>query len=518
MNINEKNDTINSTNVNYSASVASADTIKMHGSAVKEHFVAYSGVDRVTGKQFAKGLKSISLSRVNKKYRVTNIKQQAGFSAEVKTQARENAERILSRKTTRITRTDDMSKQINGRGGTIGGINEQLYDIAEVDRNGIYIQGSGRQLKFVGGDSKACTTKLLSKAYDKYRESEVMLEVPSDFYDDICKELERKSSLLKKQIASGKNRNNHTQKEQLKRIQKTQELLKRGKLSNKEAIEARLHPKFSTAKDIAKISNKSGIQSAQNAAIIGGGISAIQNITSAIQGDKLLVNALFDTATDTTKAAVTGYIVGYGGAALKGALENAPKECLRVLADSNAPAIIVTSVLEIGKTLTRYCNGEIDCADCFIELGEKGVGIIASTAGATIGQVLIPIPVIGGVVGSMVGYALSSAYYNSLATLLKEAKMSQIEREHIEAECYESILTMKEFQIQLTLAVNNYMREHITVFQNALSLMNENYGTSDVDKFIYGANLITEKLGVTPLFETLEQCDDLMSGDAIIKI
>lgn len=518
MSENERKDTIDSTNVNFAANIANAEAIKIHGSAIREHFVAYSGEDRAAGIKLTKGLKSISRSAINKKYKVSNVKQQAGFAAEVKTAARENADKILDGHTTRATRTDDMVKQSNGRGSTIGGVNEQIYDIAEVDKNGIYVQGSGRQLKFIGGDAKSCADKLIGKKFDKYRDAEAKLEVPSDFYEEVYKELENKADKLKKQISSEKCKNILSKEEQLKRIEKTKSLLKEGKLSNKEAIEARLHPKLSTAKDIAKISNNAGMQTAKNAAILGGGISAIQNITSAIKGEKLPEDALLDTISDTTKAAASGYIVGYGSAALKGALENAPKECLRSLADSNIPAVIVTSVLEVGKTLARYCNGEIDGTDCFIELGEKGAGIIASTAGAAIGQALIPIPVLGGVVGSMVGYALSSAYYNSLVTLLKEAKASQVERERIEAECYESILAMKEFQIQLTLAVNNYMTEYITVFQNALTLMNENYKTPDVDKFIYGANLITKQLGGTPHFETFEQCDELMSSDAVIKI
>lgn len=56
-----------------------------------------------------------------------------------------------------------MTKQSDGRGHTIGGKNEQLYDIAEVDANGIYVEGTGRQLKYVGGNAKSavrnCSTR-----------------------------------------------------------------------------------------------------------------------------------------------------------------------------------------------------------------------------------------------------------------------------------------------------------------------------------------------------------------------
>ncbi|NLB80780.1 MAG: hypothetical protein GX800_04030 [Clostridiaceae bacterium] len=41
-------------------------------------------------------MEKIASSKVNPDYRDTNVKQQAGFSAEVKTVARENAEKIIA--------------------------------------------------------------------------------------------------------------------------------------------------------------------------------------------------------------------------------------------------------------------------------------------------------------------------------------------------------------------------------------------------------------------------------------
>ena len=67
---------------------ASYDTVQRFGSAVKEHFVAYSGRDNEFNNDLVKGLKQISKENVNPEYRFQNIHQQAGFSAEVKEVAR----------------------------------------------------------------------------------------------------------------------------------------------------------------------------------------------------------------------------------------------------------------------------------------------------------------------------------------------------------------------------------------------------------------------------------------------
>ena len=148
----------------------STSTVQRYGAAIKEHLVAYDGIDHERGTVASRSLKSVAQSKVNPNDSVRNIKQQAGFSAEIKSAARANADRIINGDdTTRTTRTDDMSSQSDGRGGSIGGTNDQFYDVAEVDKNGVYVEGSGRQLKFVGNDAESCTKSLLQKDYDKYR-------------------------------------------------------------------------------------------------------------------------------------------------------------------------------------------------------------------------------------------------------------------------------------------------------------------------------------------------------------
>ena len=67
---------------------AAVGTIEKFGSAVKEHLVSFSGKDRELGTETTRSLKSVSKSKVNPEYKETNIKQQAGFSAEIKSVAR----------------------------------------------------------------------------------------------------------------------------------------------------------------------------------------------------------------------------------------------------------------------------------------------------------------------------------------------------------------------------------------------------------------------------------------------
>ena len=51
---------------------ASTETVRRYGSAVKEHSVAYSGMDNEAGVKFTRGLKSVSESKINPDFAENN--------------------------------------------------------------------------------------------------------------------------------------------------------------------------------------------------------------------------------------------------------------------------------------------------------------------------------------------------------------------------------------------------------------------------------------------------------------
>lgn len=207
---------------------ASYDTVQRFGAAIKEHLVAYSGVDNESGKVLKKSLKDISKYKLSPDYKEANIKQQAGFSAEVKSTARANAEKIIGRETSRRIRTDD-----------IGRINDQICDTIGIDQFGNEIIGSGAQLKFVGNNAEEAFNKLISKDYKKYRDAGVKLEVPSDYYDDIIKKADEQIQSLEEQIKvltdKGELEKAALKKQSLTDCQKVKSSLKKSSVSNEEA-------------------------------------------------------------------------------------------------------------------------------------------------------------------------------------------------------------------------------------------------------------------------------------------
>lgn len=489
----------------------SYEVVNRFGSASKEHLVAYSGKDNELGKTLKRGLKKTSESRINPDYLKQNIKQQAGFAAEDKYTARQNAEKIISRSNERYSRTDDL-----------GRVNDPLYDHVLLDSNGIEISGSGEQMKFVGSNPKECLNKLESDKFQKYLDANAKITVPSDYYNGIIAEANKRIQKLEEQLKYAQDNNNQKLASQISykidKLKKIRDSVKDSGITNEEAIYARLHPKMSTAKDIAKISHRAGVEQAKIGAIIGGGISLIKNVVSVTKGEKEALDAAVDIVKDTGEGAVVAYTTAFAGSAIKAGMQNASSSVLRTLSKGNVPAMLVTSTIDIAKSLTRYCKGEISGVDCLSEIGEKGVNNISAAMFAVAGQAIIPIPVIGAIAGSIIGYALSSQYYHELTSVLKEAQVAHQERIRIEKECAESLKMIACYRKEMNDLAKDYFQYYSSIFEEAFSTMENAFLSDDINRFIKGANSITYSFGQDVQYSTMEEFDEFMNSNDNFKL
>lgn len=496
------------------------ETTQKYGDAVKQHFVAYSGRDNETGINLVKCLKDIAEGKINPDYEFQNISQQSGFAAEVKEVARSNAEAIISGDSRRKIRTDDL-----------GRVNDQLYDTLTIDKNGNIIDGTGEQIKFLGsskddpkglGNAKRTFDKLSSKEFKKYLDNDAKIVVPPEQYQGIFQEadaeLNKLSSQLDKLKNSGKIEEFTKIENRIKDLKKLKENLKKASLTTDEAREARLNPKLSTAKNVLKLSHRAGLDAAQTASLIGGSVSIVKNITAVFKNEKNTGEAVRDVALDTGKAGALGYGTGFAGSIIKGAMQNSESTYIRALSKTNIAGTTVNIAITSAKILSNYFNGKIDGVQCLEMLGQEGVGIVASAMFATIGQIAIPIPVVGGLIGGMIGYALSSASYGLLLEALQEKELAHKERIYIESICTEHIKMIREYRLEVEKIINQYLSNKLEVFNESFKDIKNALEIGDVDLFIESTNKITENFGKKPAFSNMNEFDKIMLTKTTIKI
>lgn len=499
---------------------AAAERVSRFGNAVKQHIVAYTGKDHEAGKDLVKGLKKISESKVNPDYESQNIKQQAGFAAEVKGVARKNADAIIEGSDHRFIRTDDL-----------GRVNDQILDIVELDVLGQEVIGQGAQMKYVGGNPEELLAKLRSAKYRKYLDADALLDIPDDYFDALSGDngiISQKIAKLQEEIDTLQEKGNSDalakKQAQMKDLKKIQKNIRKGGLTSEEAIEARLHPKRSTVKDVGALAHRAGIAQAKTGAVIAGSVSIVRNVVACMKGEIEPKDAAAAVAKDTGTGAALSYATAFTGAVVKGSMQNASSAYIRSLSKTNLASGLVTTSMDIGKTMSRYIRGELTGVQCVEQLGEQGVGelgaaMYASIAVASVsGSGTVALGVIAGIAGSTLGYAAAVTVYQELATSLKEYELAKEQRIQVEQECAEAVQMIRQYRQEMNLAVEQYLTAHLDVISSGFQAMDKSIMAGDTSGVLAGNAAIQEVLGYKVQFHTQDEFDNLMLSDTAFKL
>ncbi len=491
---------------------ASVDVVSRFGTAVKEHLAAYSGIDNDLGREWNRGLKEFSEYKISadpnvdpKRY-YAELRAKAGYVAERIEVSRTRAEEAISGKSPTTVRTDDLP----------GHVNDPLFDItSEVDASGNPVPGSSAQMKFRGKSPAECLDILSGKDCRKYVDSDCKLMVPKDFYDGVKEELAERIKSLKGQVehlkATGNTEALARREAELAKLETIDRNLVKSKVTTEEAVEGYLNPEVSTAKDIVRVAHRAGVEQLKMGAAIGGGMSLARNLVDVYRGKKTIGEAVKSVAIDTSGAAAGAYGVAFTGAVIKGTAQNSASSYVRTLAKSSLPAYIATATFEIGKTMAQFFSGKIDGAQCVEELGVKGYCMTSSAMYAAIGQVAIPIPIVGAMAGSMLGYFIGSASYRELKDSLKMAKLAREARIRIERECEEAIALVKECRAELQANIDKYLENKKAFFEVTFNSVKECLELGDIDGYIAGTNEMIRHLGGTPQYSSKAEFDALMA-------
>lgn len=501
---------------------ANAQNLDRYSSAAQEFVKGYTGYDASTGQQMVKSLKSISQQKLNPDYYETNVRQQAGFTAEVFDVSRKNAQAKLNGDNIRYSRVDDVA----GRP-----INETAYDITAFDASGNEILSEAAQMKFLkyektGGTYSVDTGKLAqtltSKQFrEKYPHGSYV--VPKDAYEGVKEQFQQKEASLQRQLARARQQNDAVLErelnEKLEYVQKADRNLKCSEVRANEAIQARLHPEKMTAKEIATYGHEAGVQYAKGAATITGAITFGRCAGKVINGEMTPEEAAKEVALESAKSAGRGYLTGQANTAVGAMFRNSSKEFLRNLGKSNAPAMLVSFTGSAFQIMNDYFDGRISDKECFNSLAKSGVGVVGTFKAGALGQAIgegmgfaLGGPV-GAIVASTVAGVAINAVYDYAVQQLEAPGLAHQERLRIEAECNEIHREMEHYR---TVFRENYIKnteEMKQIFGNSIRTMCIAMDMDDADAFIGGANTITKSLGGKVQFNNVDEFEDFLDSD-----
>ncbi len=485
--------------------------------AVSEESMLYASANREHLSVLDK-LEEISKRKINPNYINQNINQQAGFSAELKKQAHTNAQNILMENKERLVQYDNLSvdqkAQIRERFPDYAtpSKNHEIVDYVMVDRKGNVIPNTLTQSKFVGRNGAECFEKFLSKDYEKYFENGVKMEIPKDFFGDFQKEANIKIKSLESQIAKQKSFGDFQKaaklEEKLQKCKIIKANTRSASITKEEAIYARNHPTLSTAKDMASHSHQAGMNAMQTGALISGGVSLVTNFYECFANGKDPKKAIEHTAIATLKGGAYSYGVAFSSSLLGSVMQNSANKVIQSLGKSSAPAMIVGACVANVTVFARYFSGKIDEVELCKQLGRTNASLLSGGAMAVAGQTLIPIPVVGMLIGGFVGAALSEAFFNALNS--KKVELARQRRIEIEKECRESIRLLEMYRNQFKEVFERYFHETTEFFNQSFDELERALYAGYADLAIGANNKIQERLGQKPLFDNKQECWDFI--------
>ena len=189
-------------------------------------------------------------------------------------------------------------------------------------------------------------------------------------------------------------------------------------------------------------------------------------------------------------------------------MASSTNKTLQVISKGNIPSLIATTTLEVGKTIKKYINGELTELEVIEELGEKGVGMMASSIGASIGTAIFP--GIGTIIGGVIGYMCSSSIYNGSLSILKEERLSYERR--IKLEGFAKI-ALENMHIQQEILVKEISKNYIEKqekFDEAFNYIEMSVKYEDLEMFTKGLNQIAIEFGQVLQFKDFNEFDSFM--------
>lgn len=268
------------------------------------------------------------------------------------------------------------------------------------------------------------------------------------------------------------------------------------------------------AKNVLETGHRAGTSTAYNAGMTAVTMSGVMNIMAVVKGDKEVGEAIADTVQDGGKAAASGYVLGNALTIVGNSLSNSSSQILQSFIKSNIPGKVITAVQITGNTLKKYGNGEITIEECIEEIGKNGVNLATIGYFSTVGQTLIPIPIVGAAIGALIGSVVTSTYYDALVASLNSEYEHQ-QRLRIIEESKQIAQEARQYRADLEKYLDDYFKEYKKCFDEALLDIGISFQINDAEGVVEGANQITRKLGGKVYYDSIDEFKSFLSNGSV---
>jgi len=275
---------------------------------------------------------------------------------------------------------------------------------------------------------------------------------------------------------------------------------------------------------VKNVSNEfvDGAKSSIEASVIPLALMGVNNLVKVANGEKKMEEAIKETGETLAVTAVSGGAIRLMTTALNNTLNNSSTKVFQAIGNSNIVTQTITVSLLVKDSLVSYLNGDINSEQFMEQIGEKGVGMISGIQGALIGQALIPVPVVGAFVGSLIASTVCVEVYK-FANKIKQSYKSFNEYSDLESRidvmANSALREMEKQRTQLKEYIGQEFERWDMEFSTAFDQMVISALNDDVNGVASAFDKILSFFGEDVRFKTYEEFDDFfMDETPILKL
>ncbi|MFS2008571.1 hypothetical protein ACCD06_01635 [Azospirillum sp. CT11-132] len=269
--------------------------------------------------------------------------------------------------------------------------------------------------------------------------------------------------------------------------------------------------------------HKAGMQAGTFAGTVGGGVALAGGLWKLHKGEVTPTQV----ALDTIYAGVGSFATGYASAATAKGIPHLltgmgiSDASLGSLTRSNAHVAIASGIIQSTKHVAQYLKGDIDFDEMVNQVGGTAIIGASSFYYGALGQVLIPIPVVGAMVGSSVGYFVGNILHQSGVISLGESaqvRVARERRERIEQLCVEAVARMQAARLAMTELMEEHFAAQAAALSTAFDDMDEAMMSWDADGFMKGLTNLNSTFSLSLPFHDFESFENFMHDDDAVFV
>jgi hypothetical protein len=194
-------------------------------------------------------------------------------------------------------------------------------------------------------------------------------------------------------------------------------------------------------------------------------------------------------------------------------LKTTAHTALKIAGKSNLATSTATAAVYTAQHLKAYFNGEITKEKLFEEINHTAITTLSTVYYSGLGQAVIPIPVVGALVGATVGFFIGDMLHRTGLIALGDShavKMAKERRRKIERMAEVLIPAIRKSRQEFEAYVDRYFAHRKAIFEEAFRDLDTSIKTNDNELFLSSLEKINNMYGKSLGIDSIE--DLIKSG------